>query len=408
MLWRECTIDCDESHEDDGLLQRYVHLTREFEAPASYHVFSLLAAVSASVARRVVIGRGGFRLWPNLYVLLHGPSGIGKSIAAGHAIQLVEACSHSELRLYPEDLTGEGLSRIMYDQTVNNVPCVGLVYADEFGDLLGGQQYKEEFAKRLTRLYASPDKFGIGRSSDGERWVKQVYLVILGCSQEDWLRTLPISALTGGMFGRFLTIPETSRRHRRFEPAVNTDAGMEIGEELFTRLGEIQPGLNVASLTKEAYEYGREWYEAGEDARWAGYDPIVKPFLERRLDHAIKLAYLWELIEGNEGPYEIGLNAIKHGLEFVEWVTPRIQTAFLSMHEGKSGELNRMIMDIVRTRNGEVEERIVRQALGYRWKKGELDDGIRHLIESGQIYRLERGDTRFGVGWLLKEVKDGE
>jgi len=82
MLWRECSIECSEDHSNEGIIQRYVHQTREFEAPTSYHVFSLLAAVSAAIARRVVISRGGFRLWPNLYVLLHGPSGIGKSVAA--------------------------------------------------------------------------------------------------------------------------------------------------------------------------------------------------------------------------------------------------------------------------------------------------------------------------------------
>jgi len=310
--------------------------------------------------------------------------------------------------VYPEDLTGEGLFRIMHDQTQAHTPCVGLVYADEFGDLLGGQQYKEELAKRLTRLYACPEDFGVGRSMDGERWIKNVYLVILGCSQEDWLRTLPISALKGGLFARFFTVPETSRRHRRFEPRVDVDSGLQIGEELAQRLIEINEGVQVAVLSDEAYEYGREWYESGEDARWATMDPIVKPFLERRLDHAIKLAYLWELVDGSRGPYENGLEAMQRGLAFVEWLTPRIQKAFLSMHEGRSGELNRSILEIVRARNGEVEERVVRQALGYRWRRAEMDEGIRHLIETAQLIRLERSDGRSGIGWTLKEVESGE
>src|SRR5712672_2352338 len=159
-LWNECGIGCEESHEGEGVIQRYVHLTRELEAPTSYHVFSLLAAVSAATGRRVVINRGAYRLWPNLYVLLHGPSGIGKSVAAVNSVVLLRNAVGAGIRVYPEDLTGEGLSRIMHSQTDAGEPCVGFVFADEFGDLLGGQQYKEEFAKRLTRLYSCPEEFG--------------------------------------------------------------------------------------------------------------------------------------------------------------------------------------------------------------------------------------------------------
>lgn len=401
MLWSECPIECQEEH--DGLIQRYVHLTREFEAPASFHVFSLLAATASATGRKVVIDRKGYRLWPNLYVLLHGPSGLGKGIASGHAIDMVTHAVGQQLRLYPEDLTGEGLFRIMHEQSAGNEPCVGLVYADEFADLLGGQQYKEEFAKKLTRLYACPDDTGVGRSGKGELWVKSVFLNIIGCSQEDWLRLLPVHAIKGGLFARIITVPEAKKRHWRYEPNVDRGLAHEIGRELAAKLGDIPAEGGVIQQTEAARKMGEEWY-MGEAARWPNYHPIVKPFLERRLDHAIKLGYLNALLEGDQGPLVIDEDGLTWGLEAVEWLTPRIEAAFLSMEESQSGELNRHIMTFVKANGGQVKEQRIRQALGHKWRKAAMDEAFMHLISSGELTRNEQADGTGRTQMWVREV----
>ncbi len=400
-LWQDCAIACTKTHEGDGFIQRYVHLTRQFEAPTSFHVFSLLAALAASTSRTVVIDRGGYRLWPNLYVLLHGPSGLGKGIASDHAKGIVKAAAGDMLREYPEDLTGEGLFEIMADQTERRVSCVGLVYADEFGDLLGGQEYKAELSKRLTRLYSSPDRMGVGRSGSGERWICNVFLNILGCSQEDWLRTLPISAIKGGLFARIITVPEYARRFRKFYPAVDRELAANLIEELRTKLAEVTTG--VVTLTPEAHDYSLHWYEDGEDERWREMDPIVLPWCERRLDHALKLAYLNTMLEGQSGPHRIDEEGIQWGIEVVEWLTPRIQEAFLRMNETAIGEMHRIIETMV-VRKAKMSEADLRSSLGHRWGRGQMEAGIRHLIETHKIRRVGESNGQGLISWELLRV----
>lgn len=405
MLWRECGLGCGETHEEEGVIQRYVHLTREFEAPASYHVFSLLAAVAAATNRRVVIDRRGYRLWPNLYVLLHGPSGLGKGIASGHAIDLIRAHLGDALRLYPEDLTGEGLFKLMAKQTEVGEPCVGLVYSDEFSELLGGQTYKEDFAKRLTRLYACPDDTGTGRSKydTGELWVKNVFLNIIGCSQEDWLRELPVHAIKGGLFARILVVPETRVRHRKYEPQIDMRLANEIGAEIVERL-EGLPEHGIVGQTEAARALGMEWYGHVDEHRM-GKHPLVLPWMERRLDHAIKLGYLNSLLEGDQGPVTIDEDGLRWGIEMVEMLTPKIERVFTSMQETQVGELNRQIGEVVAANGGAVQEYVVRQALGYKWRRGAMDEAIRHLIETGTVTRQERADPRFGTAFWLIETR---
>lgn len=405
-LWRDCSIGCSEDHEEEGIVQRYVHLTREFEAPASYHVFSLLSAISAATARRVVIDRGGYRLWPNLYILLHGPSGLGKGIASDHAISLVRRAMGSGFREYPDDLTAEGLFRLMYDQSQKNEPSIGLVYADEFADLLGGQDYKSEFAKRLTKLYACQDKTGTGRSGTGERWAEQVFLVILGCSQEDWLRTLPIHAVKGGLFARIITVPEYEKRHWKYKPNVDMELAQKIQDELAERLAEIGDG-GVAVQDEDAAKFGEEWY-LKEAERWPKLDPIILPWCQRRLDHAFKLAYLNTLLEGDGGPLRIDKEGMEWGIEVVEWLTPRIERAFQRMNETKSGEIHRIIMEQVEHAGGMLSESTLRLGLGNRYNKRQIDEGIIHLLSCDEVVRQERHKGRGKMDWVLIRASRAE
>jgi hypothetical protein len=396
----DCGIDCAEDHGDDGIIQKYVHLTRKFEAPASYHVFALIAAVASATGRRVAINRKGYKLWPNLYVLLHGPSGLGKGIASNHAIDLVKGVLGDQLKEYPEDLTGEGLFRLMNEQTKNGEPCVGLVYSDEFSELLGGQDYKQEFAKRLTRLYSCPDKMGTGRSKSGVAWAENVFLNILGNSQEDWLRTLPAHAVKGGLFARILTIPESKKRHWMFEPEVDVELGREIGTELAERLAEIGDGGTV-ELSDAARKMGLDWYENDEAAKWKLMHPVVQPWCERRLDHAIKLGYINSLLEGQSGPLIVDQDGLTWGLEAVEWLTPRIQEAFLKMDESKYGELHRMMMTMILKAGGEMRDQSLRAGLGNKYSASQLDEGIRHLIVIGAVTRQEKSNERGRTEWRI-------
>lgn len=401
-LWTECRSSCSKDHTEDGIIQRYVHLTRNFEAPTSYHVFALLTSIAAATARRVVIDRGGYRLFPNLYVLLHGPSGMGKSVAADHAIGMVRAAVGEQLRRYPEDITGEGLFRIMFEQSERKVPCIGMVFADEFADLLGGQDYKAELAKRLTRLYSCPDEFGVGRAANGERWIRSVFLTILGCSQEDWLRTLPRSAIRGGLFARILTVPETHRRHREFFPEVDPVLRDAIADDLQERLKDLPIG--VVQMSAEARQYAEDWYHQ-EDKRWAELDPIVLPWCERRMDHALKLGYINSLLEGQKGPLIIDVEGAQWGTELVEHLTPRIQAAFLRMDETPVGELHRTMDQLIGQRV-RLPETKLRGSLGHRWSSFQITEGLKHLMESGQVRRWAEPNGH-GMAWYVGRMVPG-
>ena len=189
-----------------------------------------------------------------------------------------------------------------------------------------------------------------------------------------------------------------------FEPEVDVELGRALGGELAERLNEIGDG-GTAELTDGARKLGLDWYEKGEADRWKKLHPVIQPWCERRLDHAIKLGYLNSLLEGDSGPLAVDEEGLTWGLEAVEWLTPRIQEAFLKMDETKYGELHRVMLTMISRNNREIREQTLRKGLGNKYSVTQVDEGIRHLIVSGAAIRKEKSDERGKTGWWICAIE---
>ena len=71
-------------------LRRYVSQFSSLECAESFHVFSWLSVVSCCMGRRCWIDRGFFTTYPNIYVVLIGEAGSGKSVAMYQARDLLD------------------------------------------------------------------------------------------------------------------------------------------------------------------------------------------------------------------------------------------------------------------------------------------------------------------------------
>src|SRR5690348_8026302 len=71
---------------------------RELESPESYWRWAGIAAISAVVKDNIWLDRGGvFKTYPNIYVMLHGESGIKKGPPVNMAKRLVQLCGNTRI-----------------------------------------------------------------------------------------------------------------------------------------------------------------------------------------------------------------------------------------------------------------------------------------------------------------------
>src|SRR3954467_13696876 len=78
-------------------VERVLQSTEGSESPREYYYWGALAAISAVVANNVYLDRFYYKLWPNIYVILVGRSGLRKGPPIQLAKSLVEEVNNTRV-----------------------------------------------------------------------------------------------------------------------------------------------------------------------------------------------------------------------------------------------------------------------------------------------------------------------
>ena len=112
-------------------LSSYLKYTEDTEPPLSYHVWTGISMIAAALQRRVHMPWGHEKIYPNMYILLIGPSGkCRKGTAMGMGRDLITAVQG--ISLVSESITREALIRFM-KQNITNMPTEGGNVAFQIG-----------------------------------------------------------------------------------------------------------------------------------------------------------------------------------------------------------------------------------------------------------------------------------
>lgn len=101
-----------------SFLTDYLTYTSGNEAPKLFHVWSGLSVLSSLVSRRVWLQQGIFTWYPNLYVVMVGEPGNGKSTALDIAKAVIRA--QKDVPLAADAMTVQALLRHMSEE---GSPC---------------------------------------------------------------------------------------------------------------------------------------------------------------------------------------------------------------------------------------------------------------------------------------------
>src|SRR5258707_966526 len=182
-----------------GFYDRYCTFTERSEAPLAYHLFCALVAIGATMGRRVWFDMGIYQLFPNLSVIVLGPSGIKKTSAANISLGILQFID--QVKVYSEKLTPEQLVESMKET------AQGLVYAPEMAVFLGRQRYMEGIIPLLTRLMDCPTVWSSETIGRGKSTLHDVAISSLMCSTPDWfISNMPEDIFGGGFIARNIMV----------------------------------------------------------------------------------------------------------------------------------------------------------------------------------------------------------
>lgn len=344
----------------DGWLGRYANWCSYDETPVGYHFWSGLAILAAACRRSFwMIGKSE-PLYPNMYLLLEGPAGCGKTTAISIASKILEQVNtRIEERALQANRPLDHLPFIttLYDRLTpvsfleklkgtrrrflpvsaaadqNMFESCAIVIASELSTMLGDKRWGvNDMIALFTRAYDGElYEATYGR---GDIMIPNLALTMLLGSTMESLREIvsPSTFRTGFMGARCLTISPVIK-DRRITQVVPRDPIVE--EELVGFLADLAATLPMEMRwDEEAKPAWDEWYRThnrtGDDARIAGY--FVRKQLQVR-----KLSILFSVSRGHQ-PW-ITLQDFESARSLLEHEEPRMFAAYINMLKGAHTDL---------------------------------------------------------------------
>jgi len=273
-------------------VKEFLAETAASEAPAKYFYWSALAAISAVARRNVYLSRFLYTLYPNIYVIITGETGIRKGYPVSLARQLVEKVHCTKVMAGRGSIQGivRELSR------VQSVPG-GEPIKDAVGFFCTGE-LSASLVKDPDTLVILIDLFDTHFNKDWKNTLKSVpiekltniYLTILAASNETNLTTIVPRDTTGsGFIARTFFVHATEKRRvdsLMFKPEIIPNV-----DELAKHLYAISGLRGEFSMEHEVRIYFDEWYKNFERS---GHKDATGT-LERIHDGILKTAMLISL-----------------------------------------------------------------------------------------------------------------
>lgn len=282
-------------------LDSYLQYTERSESPTSYHTWCGLSVIAGALQRRIYLKWGlGQTIFPNLYVVLIGPSGrTRKGVSIGIAKDFLK--SVPGLTVAPESSSGrQAMILAMKRASVNfkdptdgkiKFHCSITAFSEELSVFLG--QGDIAYLSNLTDWYDSKDDWEYETVGRGKDSLQGLCLNLMGATAPDWIQSMiPPEAVGGGFTSRVIFIVEEHKKHTVPE-YFQTQEEVEMRGMLTRDLERISKLAGEVTFSPAAKQLYVDWY-IHEDGELAAGNPAIEDtrfagYCERRSTHIRKL-----------------------------------------------------------------------------------------------------------------------
>ena len=198
-------------------IDSFVEYTDGLPTPEIYRRWGAITALSGLLERRVWVVTAGREAYPNLYVLLVGPPGVGKSEVLREVQRVWKAAvdlpGGRRLHVAPDNMTKAALIKVLSKaatrMVLSDVELIEYhslnVVSSEFSVFFPA--YDKEFMSVLTQLYDCLDEYHEERIHSGETRIPNPQLHLIGGTTPGFLSsTFPDQAWTMGFSSRLILI----------------------------------------------------------------------------------------------------------------------------------------------------------------------------------------------------------
>lgn len=395
----------------DDWIKGYMEYTNNTESSDQFRIWTAISTVAAALQRRCYLKWGYSTFYPNMYIVLVGPSGSRKGTAMKPAISIAKQVE--EIIIASNSVTEQALiqdlmnsKRIYGDGAGNDIVHSSLtVFSEEFTVFTGYDN--KQLMSTLTDWYdCGGEEHGkwvyktIGR---GKETIKGIWLNVLGATTPDLIQsTLPKEAIGGGLTSRMVMV--FSRGKKKCVPVpFLSDRQEELARHLTHDLKQITKLIGEFKVTESFMNRYIEWYEYQHNNK-RFTDPRLQGYLERRAPHLLKLCMVVTASSGDK--MVIGEDNFERALSYLRNAEEGMPYVFSGIGESDLSDIMERVMRTIAIK-GKVRRYELLRKYGHDADKTIMDD-VLSTLSAKKFISLERINTQDDDGVLIEYIGDND
>lgn len=374
----------------------YMTYAKENEAPRIFHMWGALSAISAAIGRKTHLDLGIFQVYPNLYSVLVGSPGCGKSTALSITKEMVRALK--TVPICAASITREALIREM---SKDGSPCKKsykmpdgqvrefnqlCIMASELVTFLGANG--TTMIEFMTDIY-DESRYEVKTKNKGEDDIVNPYISLLGCmTPEMTTGYLKQSIITGGFTRRAIFVLSHEKGKPVPRPQITTEmARAKLQCIDYLRVLSAQQGeFQWAPDAMQTYD---EWYIAFRLNPNKLNDPSTMGYYETKPIQALKVAMLVSLAESAKMILE--KRHFEFALSLLAEAEKNLEQVFLGVGKNDTAQLASKIVSYLEMINQPITTKRIYAVMYNDAPRGreDIDKVLHHLVDTGKIVRMQ-------------------
>ena len=399
-------------NQTSNFFRLYRYICGESEVPDIYHFWCGVSLLAAAVEDRVWYQKFKHeKLFPNLFILLVGPSGLGKGTAIGHMVRL--ANNSISINKYRGRITGPHLidhlgkaSTDDWGRRIISNPKLWLIMDELQNDVSGNKSMIEDFIYLMTELYTASDyTVQTGTRTHGQINIQNPLINWFAGTTEDDLREIltfrllrsGFTARTCFCFGEY----DFDLRMPRIKYPEDYD---EVFQHLCCRLWAMQQTTGVFMVTESAEAEIDRWYIK----RPKPEEELLYSAWKRHHDLLLKFAMI--LCLGDGGPMVIQHRHVVQGKNMVGKVFQASEKLIASASETYETKPSNEVARYIKRHKVAHHTPASRYFRSMRGMNAKTFRSAVNDLASGGVIRVGKTSTG-GIfySWIeeIKEIKEG-
>jgi len=340
-------------------IDAFMLYTKNTEPPTLFRKWTAISCIASAMQRKCSIEWGtSLTFYPNLFIVLVGPSATGKGTAMNPGLDLISEIP--SIRMSANATSLQALIRHLKDTNLTDIDLnTGkqtyhsslTIFSKEFTVFLG--YHNRELMASLCDWYDCDKKWSYDTIARKKEEIVGVWVNLLGGTTPDLVQSsLPIESIGGGLTSRIIFVFE-EKKGKLVTMPVQTQKELELREYLLHDLEKISMLSGTFSYTDGFTSLWDTWCRKAEDNP-PFYDKKFEGYIGRRRTHLMKLSMI---ISASHGKNDLTITGddLSEAINFLNEVEVKMDRVFRGVGQSDiSSLINNVTAFLVNSKSDEV------------------------------------------------------